>query len=119
MTDSTSTAITSQIIWQRHLAGEPLILAIHAIGLKGMNRATVLRWILSGRVPAIRMGRRYLTVQSAVDELAISGQLGAPLPKVQPDSRRPAKKTKSKGKKPARDSHTEAIENLRRKGLMN
>lgn len=65
----------SQVIWQRHREnGEPLILAIHAEGLRGFHRATVLRWVLSGKIPALKIGRRFLTTQSLVDEWVGGGK---------------------------------------------
>lgn len=66
---------SAQVIWQRHREnGEPLILAIHAEGLRGFHRATVLRWVLSGKIPALKIGRRFLTTQSLVDEWVGGGK---------------------------------------------
>jgi excisionase family DNA binding protein len=83
MSDSTdchkadSAPINTQAIWQRHREnGEPLILAIHAEGLRGFHRATVLRWVLSGKIPALKIGRRFLTTQSLVDEWVGGGKAG-------------------------------------------
>ncbi len=77
MSDVTASNFSAQTIWQRHREnGEPLILAIHAEGLRGFHRATVLRWVLSGKIPALKIGRRFLTTQSLVDEWVGGGRAG-------------------------------------------
>lgn len=112
--------ISTQVVWQRHRAnGEALILAIHADGLKTFHRATVLRWVMSGKIPAIKIGRRFLTCQSLVDEWIGSGKAANNEP--YHEAAKPATKSKSKPrpkKSKAKDAHATAIESLRKKGLM-
>ncbi len=109
--------LSAQAVWTRHReSGEPLILAIKAEGLKQFHRATVLRWIISGKIPAVRMGRRYLTCQSLVDEWAGSGKAGSTIPAPSLHSQA---KPGPKPKKTPPDAHAEAVADLRAKGLMN
>lgn len=115
---STLQSISAQVVWTRHReGGEPLILAIKAEGLKGFNRSTVLRWIMSGKIPAIKIGRRFWTVQSLADEWISSGRAANNSP-YQPAAL-PKGKPGPKPKKPAADAHAEAVESLKRQGLMN
>ncbi len=107
----------SQVIWQRHREnGEPLILAIHAEGLRGFHRATVLRWVLSGKIPALKIGRRFLTTQSLVDEWVSGGRAASP-PKA--ETKAVEVRLGRRGAKPKTNAHAEAVEILRKKGLMN
>lgn len=108
--------LSAQVIWQRHREnGEPLILAIHAEGLRSFHRATVLRWVLTGKIPAIKIGRRFWTTQSLVDEWIPGGKAGNPSREVAPPQGKPGPK---RGKGSAQ-AHTKAVESLRKKGLMN
>jgi excisionase family DNA binding protein len=107
---------STQTVWQRHRQdGEELILAIHADGLRSFHRATVLRWILAGKIPAIKIGRRFLTCQSLVDEWISTGKAanntpyqGAPIQ----GAKRPSPKTTGG------EAHAQALESLRKKGLI-
>ncbi len=55
--------------------GEEPILAIKSPLLKHLNRATVFRWIMNGKLPAVRMGRQFFTVSSAIRESLLAGNL--------------------------------------------
>jgi excisionase family DNA binding protein len=112
-----SSVLSAQNVWQRHRNnGEPLVLAIRSEGLKSFNRATVLRWILAGKIPAIKIGRRFWTTQSLVDEWIVGGKAAnsEPYQSASPPKAKPGPKPK----KSAPDTHAQACENLRKKGLM-
>jgi hypothetical protein len=62
--------------------GEEPILAIKSPLFRHLSRATIFRWIMSGKLPAVRMGRQFFTVPSAVRESLLAGALEDPVAKV-------------------------------------
>ena len=61
--------------------GEEPILAIRSPLLRHLNRATVFRWVMNGKLPAVRMGRQFFTVHSAIRESLLAGSLDEPVTK--------------------------------------
>lgn len=55
--------------------GEDAILVIKHPLLKHLNRVTVFRWIMMGRLPAVRIGRQFFTVPSIIREVLLAGDL--------------------------------------------
>jgi hypothetical protein len=67
--------VQSQIVLERIESGEEPILAVSYPAFRSLNRATVFRWLMSGRLPAVRMGRKFFTTASVARETLLSGAL--------------------------------------------
>ena len=64
-------------ILSRSAAGEPLVRVYSIPCLKPLNQATIWRWCLKGKIPALRLGRDFFTVESLVHE-AIAAENASP-----------------------------------------
>ena len=64
-------------ILSRSAAGEPLVRVYAIPCLKPLNQATIWRWCLKGKIPALRLGRDFFTVESLVHE-AIAAENASP-----------------------------------------
>ncbi len=67
--------VQSQTVLERIESGEEPILAVSYPAFRNLNRATVFRWLMSGRLPAVRMGRKFFTTASVAREALLSGVL--------------------------------------------
>jgi hypothetical protein len=67
--------VQSEIVLQRIESGEEPILAVDYPAFRHLNRATVFRWLMAGRLPAVRMGRQFFTTASTAREALLSGGL--------------------------------------------
>ena len=77
----------SQIISSESLAeaanqGETLVLAISHPLLRHVNRSTVMRWIIQGKLPALRLGKKHFTSDAAVRQMLADSAVVAPSPSV-------------------------------------
>lgn len=105
----------AQKVYDRHNAGEELILAIRHPFLRRFHRNTVLRWISAGRLETMRIGRSFYTVDSLVKEAIVSDRLA--------DESLPPPPRQKPGPKPKRakvgaSAHSEAVADLKRRGMM-
>ena len=91
----------AQTILHRVTGGEEMLRIFNVPCLKHFNRATVWRWAKAGKFPTIRFGRDYFTVASLVNEYYAY-----------------LNKTKADLKKEAKASHEQAMEKLRKRGLV-
>ena len=91
----------AETILHRVTGGEEMLRIFNVPCLKHFNRATVWRWAKAGKFPTIRFGRDYFTVASLVNEYFAD-----------------LNKTKADLKKEARASHEQAMEKLRKRGLV-
>ena len=84
--------------------GELLIKTLKSPHLQMLSRATVVRWIQRGKLPAIKLGRNYFSTNSvvveALEKLAI-----------------PPKQT-DKHIEPDNQLHEQALEKLKAKGIL-
>lgn len=91
----------SKVIFQRAAAGEKLVRLFEVKILRHLNRATVWRWATSGRIPAVKMGRDWFTVDSIVEEAMVAA------------NQRPKDRAVN-----ASASHAQAVANLAKRGLV-
>lgn len=61
-------------------AGENLVHPGKHPLLRGAHRSAVVRWILSGKLPALKVGSRYFTTDSLVREFVARGRTAPPTP---------------------------------------
>mgnify|MGYP006290015249 CR=1 FL=1 len=91
------------LVLERVAAGELLQKVVGSPYLQFISRATVARWCQSGKIPCIRAGKSFFSVNSAIIECL--GKL---------DSPKPPKRNLSN----ANDAHEAALEALKRKGII-
>jgi hypothetical protein len=56
---------------------EPILLNDHPV-LRKLHRSTVIRWVLAGKLPAVRIGKKFFTLPSLISECILSGALSGP-----------------------------------------
>lgn len=53
---------------------EPILVIRHPL-LKHLNRCTVFRWVMQGKLPAVRMGRQFFSTGTIIREALLAGDL--------------------------------------------
>ena len=70
--------VTSESLAEAANQGETLVLAISHPLLRHVNRSTVLRWLLVGKLPAVRLGKIQFTSDAAVRQMMADAAEVAP-----------------------------------------
>jgi len=91
----------AQQTFARVAAGEPLLRVFKIPILRAMNQATIWRWCVKGRVPAVRLGRDWFACESLVNERLAEHNA-----------------TPADVKAAGSASHEKAMESLRARGLL-
>ena len=71
-------AITSESLAEAANQGEILVLAIAHPLLRHVNRSTVMRWIIQGKLPALRLGKKHFTSDAAVRQMLAASAVVVP-----------------------------------------
>ena len=74
--------ITSESLAESANQGETLVLAISHPLLRHVNRSTVMRWVLVGKLPALRLGKKHFTSDAAVRQMMADAAEVVPSPSV-------------------------------------
>ena len=70
--------ITSEALAEAASQGEILVLAIAHPLLRHVNRSTVMRWIIQGKLPALRLGKKHFTSDAAVRQMLAASAVVVP-----------------------------------------
>jgi len=94
----------TNLVLDRVAAGEQLLKATSSPVLKFVHRATVTRWILKGKIPCIRVGKSFLTVNSLIIEALgrLDDLKNGPKAEIETTNR----------------AHLDAVESLKRRGVI-